>query len=380
MIRRSPPARRLDRPRALFSFRRARGRYRPRVPPLLWRAVPTVALAAAVVLVTASTPGDLPPPIRVRIEGSSRLFPPGTTLDRAADRLRLRPEDGDLVDVDGVPLVRDRYRGHLEINGRPANGGRRLADGDVVAVVDAEDRTEPLHVDVVPVPGGQVANPQSHLGTTPGEQVITSGRISGKLVSIGFRATGPTDSPPAVALTFDDGPSPSYTSRILQILQRFHVQATFFMVGYLADRYPELARDVAAAGHAVGNHTMNHPQSTPFARLPRGEMEAQIEEGHTTLEKLGVNPVAFRPPGGSWDQQVVAAAEELGERTVLWSIDTEDWRGLSPKAIVRAVLQEARPGSIILLHDGGGNRSATVKALPKIIKGLKRKGLGFETL
>jgi peptidoglycan/xylan/chitin deacetylase (PgdA/CDA1 family)/sulfur carrier protein ThiS len=350
------------------------------MPRLLWRILPTAALAVAVVLVTASTPGDLPPPIRVQIEESSRLLPPGTTLAEAADQLRLRPKDGDLVDVDGVPLVRDRYHGHVEVNGQPAGGAHGLVDGDVVLVVDAQDRTEPLHVDVVPVPGGQVSNPQSHLGTTPGEQVITSGRISGKLVSIAFRATGPTDSPPAVALTFDDGPSPVYTSRILQVLRRFDVKATFFMLGYLADRYPDLARKVAAAGHAVGNHTMNHPQSKPFARLPLHQMEGQIEEGHRTLVKLGIDPVAFRPPGGSWDEEVLTAAEELGERTVLWSIDTEDWRGLKPKAIARTVLQEARPGSIILLHDGGGNRSATVKALPKIIKGLEKEGLRFETL
>jgi peptidoglycan/xylan/chitin deacetylase (PgdA/CDA1 family) len=344
------------------------------------RLLVPVALALAAVLLSSSTFTDLPPPIEVEVAGAFRLMPPGITLGEVRRMLHLRPKAGHLLDVEGVPLVRRKYEGHIEVDAVEASDERVLSDGDRIEVVDGEDRTERLDVIVVDLPGGGVSNPQSHLGTTPGEQVITRGLLSGKLVSSVFRATGPTEVPPAVALTFDDGPWPGSTQRILRILTRFEVKATFFMIGNLVERYPEIVRDVADAGMAIANHTQNHPYDRPFADLPRRQMTAQVVNGHRTLENAGVHSVGFRPPGGSWDQDVVDAAQSVGERTVLWSLDTHDYRGLRAEQIVHVVVREAEPGSIILLHDGGGDRSATARALPKIIKRLRRRGLDFETL
>jgi peptidoglycan/xylan/chitin deacetylase (PgdA/CDA1 family) len=183
-----------------------------------------------------------------------------------------------------------------------------------------------------------------------------------------------------VALTFDDGPSPRYTLRILRILRQRGVTATFFMVGYLARSYPEVVQRVVESGMSVGNHSMNHPTKRPFADLPLHEIREQIERGHHVVTELGGGSVGFRPPGGSWSGAVRDLAADQGERVILWSVDSEDFAGLAPRVLARRVVREAEPGSIILLHDGGGNRGATVKALPRIIAGLRKKGLAFESL
>ena len=179
-----------------------------------------------------------------------------------------------------------------------------------------------------------------------------------------------------MALTFDDGPSPRYTPRILAVLRRLHVHATFFAIGYLADEHPDLVRDELRAGMTVANHSYNHPQVPPFDRLPPRLLEDEIALGAQSLRRLGGEPMLFRPPGGSFSPGVVHAAEALGERIVLWSVDPRDWQpGATARRIARHVLAALRPGSIVILHDGGGDRSATVAALPAIVKAIRHRGL-----
>ncbi|MGH2723624.1 MAG: polysaccharide deacetylase family protein [Actinomycetota bacterium] len=217
-------------------------------------------LVAAFTVFPIPRVAHLPPPIHVTVDGSVRILEPNTTLGRAARVLGLRPRSGDLVDVEGLPIEKGRFRGYVQVNGVRGVPRTVLADGDQVHVVDARDRLEPVRVKVVPVPEGQIPNPQTHLGTTPGDQIITTGSISGKLVSTVFRPTGAADVPRSVALTFDDGPSAMFTPQILKILKRFDVKATFFMVGSLIERYPDVAEQVVDAGMAVGNHTLGHPK------------------------------------------------------------------------------------------------------------------------
>jgi peptidoglycan-N-acetylglucosamine deacetylase len=177
-----------------------------------------------------------------------------------------------------------------------------------------------------------------------------------------------------VALTFDDGPWPNSTAQILAILTQRQAPATFFVVGRQVQRYPELVRQELAAGMAVGNHSYSHPQ--PFHRLPAARIRGELTQGRRTLGPLRVRPVGFRPPGGAASTTVLATAQELGERTVLWSVDPADWQpGVTADQLVWRVLAGVRPGAIVLLHDGGGDRSATVAALPAIIDGLRRLGL-----
>jgi peptidoglycan/xylan/chitin deacetylase (PgdA/CDA1 family) len=185
----------------------------------------------------------------------------------------------------------------------------------------------------------------------------------------------------AVALTFDDGPWPVQTERVLAVLRRFHVHATFFTIGYLVDEYPQLVRLERRDGMTVGNHTYNHPQVPPFGRLPRPLLENEISLGAQSLSRAGVTARLLRTPAGSVSPAVLQAAQSAGERVVLWSVDPGDWRpGATASQLKRDVLAAVRPGSIIILHDGGGDRSATIAALPGIIKGIRHKGLRLVTI
>jgi peptidoglycan/xylan/chitin deacetylase (PgdA/CDA1 family) len=201
-------------------------------------------------------------------------------------------------------------------------------------------------------------------------------------VSSHFQATeGPTTVERAVALTFDDGPSPTDSLRVLKVLRRMHVRATFFVIGYLVDAYPKIVNSEHAAGMAIGNHTYNHPEVPPFDQLPQRLLNAEIELGAQSLSRIGITTTLLRPPAGSYSPVVVRAAEAAGERVVLWSVDPQDWRdGVTAAQIKQRVLSAVQPGSIVDLHDGGGNQSATVAALPGIIKGIRHRHLQLVAL
>ncbi len=186
---------------------------------------------------------------------------------------------------------------------------------------------------------------------------------------------------PGVALTFDDGPSPLYTPQVLDVLERYHTPATFFVVGYHALQYPDLVRAEVRAGMTVGDHSFDHPNYPPFAALTAARIDTEIAQGRNALRGLAPPPRLFRPPGGSFSLYVEATAHRLGLRVTLWSVDPTDWAaGVSSGQIVARVLGAVRPGSIVIMHDGGGNRAATVAALPAIIAGIRAKGLRLVAL
>ncbi len=272
--------------------------------------------------------------------------------------------------------------GRFLVDGRPASLAMRLRSGDRITVVDGHDRREPLVRRIVRVSGGMTSDPQFTVSLTPGEQVMVSGALSHELVSMRFRPSGPARMEKAVALTFDDGPSPRYTPRILATLTKLRVRATFFVIGYLAEQNPDLVRRELQLGMTVGNHSYNHPEVPPFAQLPPQLLNDEIALGEQVLARLGAQPRLFRPPGGSTSPQLVRAAAALGQRVVLWSVDPADWRpGSSAKAITKRVLSAVRPGSIVILHDdGGGNRTATLTALPAIVRGIRHRGLQLVAL
>lgn len=295
----------------------------------------------------------------------------GTTLAK----LDVHAPAGNLLAVDGSVLRAGVYPGQVEVNGKLAAGSTKLHDGDTVSVVRGTDHTERTVKIVTRVPGGEYADPQFFLVHTPGKQVEIRGAVSRKLVSVTFQPAGKATRERAVALTFDDGPSPDYTPRILDTLKRLHVKATFFVIGYLADEYPSIVRREKRLGMTVGNHSYNHPLVPAFDQLPSKLLDDEIALGAASLGNAGVTPTLFRPPEGSFSSSVVKAAHAQGERVVLWSVDPRDWAGIGTAEIVRNVLSSVRPGSIVILHDGGGDRTATLKALPAIIKGIRKRGL-----
>jgi peptidoglycan/xylan/chitin deacetylase (PgdA/CDA1 family) len=179
-----------------------------------------------------------------------------------------------------------------------------------------------------------------------------------------------------VALTFDGGPS-GYTRQIDRILQRKHVRASFFWVGSRVSGWERVVRRVARQGHEIANHSWFHDDLTG---LPADEVRRQLSRTNRLLFRLtGERPRAFRPPYGAVNEQVRAIAADLEMRTVLWDVDSLDWTGPGCEAIAARVRRQVRHRSIVLLHDGGGNRRQTVCALPRIIRDLRSRGYRFIT-
>ena len=180
-----------------------------------------------------------------------------------------------------------------------------------------------------------------------------------------------------VALTFDDGPS-RYTPEILQVLRHMHAPATFFVIGRWALAYPELVADEVRAGSEVADHTESHP---PLAELSPAAQTAQITQAAEAIHQAGAPyPVLLRPPYGSFDQSTLEVLR--GERMlmVLWSADTSDYLRPGVSKIIYTAVSGAQPGAIILMHDGGGDRSQTVAALPRIIVRLRQRGFHLVTV
>jgi len=186
--------------------------------------------------------------------------------------------------------------------------------------------------------------------------------------------------PPAqdkvVALTFDDGPWPETTDRILKILHQFDARATFFVTGKQVEQFPATVRQMVAAGHVVGNHSWNHPMDEVDDRTAIREVEGT---NRLIQQVIGIRPVLYRPPGGNLDNRLTAYARHKGYAIAMWSVDSEDYYVAAP-LIVDKVLRQVRPGGIILLHDGGGDQMTTVEALPQILTALSRQGYRFVTL
>lgn len=180
-----------------------------------------------------------------------------------------------------------------------------------------------------------------------------------------------------IALTFDDGPGP-YTPKVLAALNRRNAQGTFFFVGSQERTFHNATIAQVQRGHAVGDHTESHPR---LARLPAAAQYDELLVPMQLFASYGLpRPLLFRPPYRSFDQTTLEQARRLGLLMVLWSIDSQDYRRPGMKAIVQRVVSAARPGAIVLLHDGGGDRSQTVAAIPKIIGRLRARHYHFVTV
>jgi peptidoglycan/xylan/chitin deacetylase (PgdA/CDA1 family) len=187
-----------------------------------------------------------------------------------------------------------------------------------------------------------------------------------------------------LSLTFDDGPAPPYTEKILDILRERRVPATFFVCGKNVERYPDLARRIVAEGHALGNHTYSHL----FVYFKsRKKLAEEIDRTQEIIEKtVGYRPTVFRPPYGARWFGLIPILMKRGMHLILWSATGYDWMKDAP-GIVAATMKELAPGAIILLHDGREtrpagqiDRSPTVEALPAIIEGAQKFGYTFEPL
>ncbi len=181
-----------------------------------------------------------------------------------------------------------------------------------------------------------------------------------------------------IALTFDDGPHPVKTPKILDLLEKHNVRATFFVVGSIAEYHPEIVFKEAALGHEIANHSYTH---TRLSKLTADEIKNEIKKTDAVIKKAaGVTPRLFRPPEGAYSKDIVDIASSLGKETVIWTVDTLDWAKSPCEKIVENVKANITSGSIILFHDCTRDGTFTLEALEALIPYLKSQGYEFVTV
>lgn len=179
----------------------------------------------------------------------------------------------------------------------------------------------------------------------------------------------------ALAITFDDGPFPIYTTLLLDTLERLGVKATFFLVGEQVQRYPYFARAIAQAGHEIGNHGFYHVNLT---LLPEAQIAEQLARAQEVITNVtGQVPRYFRPPGGQYSRAVLQAAHNLGLTTVFWTANSGDYASVNPRSLKWKILARTSNGGIVLLHQGVAN---TIRILPQTVETLRQRGYVLTTV
>lgn len=186
---------------------------------------------------------------------------------------------------------------------------------------------------------------------------------------------------PIAYLTFDDGPIPEVTPRLLDILAKYDVKATFFMVGENIDKHPDVFAQVLKAGHAIGNHTYNHLKGWKTGFHEYLDNVAKWEEAFQIVNGKWTNGKLFRPPYGKATLRQRRALHQKGYRLIYWDILTRDYDpSVTPEAMLRRIQREVRPGSIINFHDSLKSNERTLAVLPQVIEWLRAQGYTLETL
>lgn len=278
---------------------------------------------------------------------------------------------GNLVGVRGDVIMR-------QAGGppRPFMGGALLPAsyvlhrGNRVHLLPGEDRIEPSREVAVTCPRGK---------DTEHFVRYVEGGVSGRRTELETALVQRQPPPPRIALTFDDGPSPVWTPRILDLLVRHGARATFFVAGNCAKVWPELVAREVAEGHEVACHSYSHPS---FVKLNDAGINAQMSRFEAVvLPLLGGRKVCwFRPPYGAINARVRSVVTHRGYRVVLWDVDTRDWTRPAAAVIANRILSGAKDSKIVLLHDGGGDRSRTADALATVLPRLAAEGVQMVTL
>lgn len=188
----------------------------------------------------------------------------------------------------------------------------------------------------------------------------------------------PGDHPPRIALTFDDGPSASYTPQILDIFAAHNARCTFFVLGGLVGRHRQLIQRISEEGHEIGIHSWWH---AGYTGLSTSAIHGDISRCRSALGGLVERPIRWvRPPYGAVNDRVRAAINDAGYHVAMWSIDPRDWQTPGSSVVASRILGNARDGAVVVLHDGGGNRSGTVAAMRTVVPALKSRGFELVTL
>jgi len=186
-----------------------------------------------------------------------------------------------------------------------------------------------------------------------------------------------------LALTYDDGPNDPYTWRLLELLDKHQAKATFFLIGQFVEQKPEIARAIAAAGHALGNHSWDHPN---LIFSSAAEVRRQLQRTqHAIFDATGVTASIFRPPFGGRRPATLRVAREMGLQPVMWNVSCYDWKPISTAEIVHHAERQIRGGDVVLLHDGGHgrmgvDRSRSLEATDRLLTHYKSAGYEFFTV
>ena len=294
---------------------------------------------------------------------------------------RAWPRDGTLRSVVTGRAIDAHWRRSVVMVGRrPVNSRAHLSDGARISVRVAHDEVEPTAQRRVPVAAPGLP-PVEHELWLPGaaglaDQVV--GTRSGEVVrQTTVQAPVPASRMPGnvVALTFDDGPDPTNTPQVLAILDQFQIKAMFCVVGNAARKHPDLIIAIRARGHVLCDHTETHPY---LDRIPVGEVATQISGPVDFYRSLTGETLTFmRPPYGGINQSVLDISHQQRLRVLEWSVDPRDFDRPAALVITGRVLAGVRPGRIVLMHDGGHDRTQTIAALPAIITQLQAQGYTF---
>jgi len=346
--------------------------------PLLRRLGRQAPLVIAAALCAASIQA---PTATIQVGGRMVRAEGVLTVEDALRRARVVVPAGHVLSVvSHRPIAGDHQPGQVLLDGHPAGIDTLVPPGAVLTFLPGVDVTEPVQVTrepVPPVPG--VAS--LYVGGVPGSARVVRGTLSGEVASRRILAPprkGHLIAPHAIGLTFDDGPDPAWTPAVLRLLARAHVHATFCVVGRHVAKYPQLTRAIVAGGHTLCNHTWSHDEH--LVQRPADVIRRELAMTQAAVQDAtGVTPWLFRAPGGIWSARVIREARLQGMRPLMWQVDPRDWTRPGWTAIVVKVVATLRPGAIVLLHDGGGNRAQTVAALYWMLIQLPRRHYTFAT-
>lgn len=332
-------------------------------------------------------------PVDVRADGARTAVPVGATVADLVRAGAIKAPSGDLRSVSGEVLREgEGMPPVLRVNGAVATSRTPVSAGSAVTSErgpDAVEATTAVTVEKKPemriVGTGPVSSVEE--SGVPSQIRVVVGAVSGAEVSRTVLSEGEpmiVRREPAytgakrVALTFDDGPWPASTDDVLDLLLDYDAKATFFMVGKRVKVQPDTARRVRDSGMELGNHSWSHAY---LSKASRKRIVSEISKADDAFEaELGQVPVWYRPAGGATNATVYREAARLDHRVVMWTVDPHDWKRPGARRIARRVLDNVKPGAVILLHDGGGNREQTVAALARILRGLEARGYEAVTL
>ena len=350
-----------------------------------------------------------PPLYNVNVNGTDHLVTMGTTIQKVIDDGFASPTAGNLLAVDGEVYTEgggDAFEATINGTETTTDASYVIPRGATVQIENGNDVTEDYDVTTETVAHGTSSTDMSTLSSyyngaihiyskgQDGEQEVRTGKVSGKTVTTvtkqpvdeGYSSFSvDTNGDKVIALTFDDGPWGDTTTQILDILKEYDAKATFFEIGNQCSEYSDVVKRIASEGHQIATHSYDHAsgsgQGVSLSIMSASEQVEEVTKGFQAIEDVLGTSVSrvLRAPGGNYYGDIITNLADYVDVEVGWDVDTEDWSKPGAQSIADAILS-AQPGNVVLMHDGGGDRSQTVEALKIALPQLVEQGYKFVTI